>query len=226
MYSEDFEHEEFGVSEPAGLAFHGFDLVVGAFQRARRDGVVVPSEDAPGVEAEGLGELLQVDDGRELTSFCIASPHFCRKKRRDGTWHDNVYLTQVGDNRTGWGWFYYGEQQSPNTGQLKLSVPDCRDKSGETILSSQGQYLAENTIEWDPQLCSEVHVDFMKEINKSQYRVALQKGEKLLSHGKTNMWFRLIVEPVELDIPRPLPPSRDRSLIDKIFPALNLTAAA
>ena len=66
----------------------------------------------------------------------------------------------------------------------------------------------------------------MKEINKSQYRVALQKGEKLLSHGKTNMWFRLIVEPVELDIPRPLPPSRDRSLIDKIFPALNLTAAA
>ena len=62
MYSEDFEHEEFGVSESVGLAFHGFDFVVGAFQRAGRDGIVVPGEDAPGVKAECLGKLFQDAD--------------------------------------------------------------------------------------------------------------------------------------------------------------------
>ncbi len=46
MYAEDFEHEEFGVLESAGWAFHGLDLVLGAFQRAGVDGMVVPGEDA------------------------------------------------------------------------------------------------------------------------------------------------------------------------------------
>ena len=47
------------VSESVGLAFHGLDFVVGAFQGSGRDGVVVPGEDAPGVEAERLGKLFQ-----------------------------------------------------------------------------------------------------------------------------------------------------------------------
>jgi len=38
MDSEDLEPEEFLVSKPIGLAFHGFDFVVGAFQRARGKG--------------------------------------------------------------------------------------------------------------------------------------------------------------------------------------------
>ena len=33
MDAEYFEFEELGVSEPVGLAFHGFDFVVRAFQR-------------------------------------------------------------------------------------------------------------------------------------------------------------------------------------------------
>ena len=59
MDAEDFEHEEFGISESVGLAFHGFDSVVAAFQRSGRDGVVVPRQDAEGVETERLGELLE-----------------------------------------------------------------------------------------------------------------------------------------------------------------------
>jgi hypothetical protein len=65
MDAEGFEPEEFGISESIGLAFHGFDFVVGAFQGAGRDGVVVPGQDTEGVEAERLGELLeQADAGR------------------------------------------------------------------------------------------------------------------------------------------------------------------
>ena len=44
-------------AEAVGLAFHGFDLVVGAFQRAGRDRVVVPGEDAEGVESEAFWRI-------------------------------------------------------------------------------------------------------------------------------------------------------------------------
>jgi len=33
MDSKDFEFKEFRISEAVGLAFHGFDFVVGSFQR-------------------------------------------------------------------------------------------------------------------------------------------------------------------------------------------------
>jgi hypothetical protein len=62
MNAEDCESEEFGVSEAVGLAFHGLDLVIGAFRGPARDGVVVPGEDTPGVQAKCLGELLQHGD--------------------------------------------------------------------------------------------------------------------------------------------------------------------
>jgi len=65
MDAEDFEPEEFGISESIGLAFHGFDFVVGAFQGAGRDGMVVPGQDTEGVEAERLGELLEDADAFE-----------------------------------------------------------------------------------------------------------------------------------------------------------------
>jgi hypothetical protein len=40
MDSEDFEFEEFVIAKAAGLAFHGFDFVVGPFHRAGDEGVV------------------------------------------------------------------------------------------------------------------------------------------------------------------------------------------
>ena len=52
MEREDFEFEEFMISESVGLSFHGFDLVIGPFEWSGRDRVVVPSEDSLGMPAE------------------------------------------------------------------------------------------------------------------------------------------------------------------------------
>ena len=60
MESEDFEFEEFVVSESVGLAFHGFDFVVGAFQGAGRDGVVVVGQDAGLVSCSVLANFLSM----------------------------------------------------------------------------------------------------------------------------------------------------------------------
>ena len=49
MNAEDFESEELGIAKAVGLPLHGFDLVVGSFQRTGRDGIVVPGQDAVGV---------------------------------------------------------------------------------------------------------------------------------------------------------------------------------
>ena len=59
MDAEDFEFEELGISESVGLSFHRFDFVVGAFQGSGRDGVVVPGQDALGMEAEGSRKLFE-----------------------------------------------------------------------------------------------------------------------------------------------------------------------
>ena len=58
MDAEDFESEEFLVSKPIGLTFHGFDLVVGAFQWACGYGVIVVGKDSQGMQAERLGKAL------------------------------------------------------------------------------------------------------------------------------------------------------------------------
>ena len=62
MDSKDFEFKEFRISEAVVLAFHGFDFVVGSFQRHGGDGMVVPGKDAPGVEAKCFGKLFQDAD--------------------------------------------------------------------------------------------------------------------------------------------------------------------
>ena len=62
MDAEDFESQELWISESISLAFHGFDFVVGSFQRPSRDGMVVVSQDAPGVEAKGFGKVVQHAD--------------------------------------------------------------------------------------------------------------------------------------------------------------------
>ena len=62
MNSEDFEHEEFGVTKAVCLSFHGFDFVVGSFEWSGGDRVVVPCKDAPGMKAKGLGKLHEHTD--------------------------------------------------------------------------------------------------------------------------------------------------------------------
>jgi len=51
MESKNFEFEKFLIAESVGLSFHGFDFVVGPFERTGGDWIVVPSEDALGVPA-------------------------------------------------------------------------------------------------------------------------------------------------------------------------------
>ena len=58
MDAEDFQAEELLISESISLAFHGFDFVVGSFQRPGRDGMVVVGQDALGMEAKGLGKIV------------------------------------------------------------------------------------------------------------------------------------------------------------------------
>ena len=58
MKGEYFEFEEFHISESVGLAFHGFDLVVGALQGAGGDGVIIVGQDPGPVGRQGIGEPL------------------------------------------------------------------------------------------------------------------------------------------------------------------------
>jgi len=57
--SVDFQDEELMVSEAVGLAIHGFDFVVGAFQRSGGNGVVVVGKETVGVKTERSGELVK-----------------------------------------------------------------------------------------------------------------------------------------------------------------------
>jgi len=48
------------------LTVHGFDFVVGAFERTVGDGVFVPGQDAVGMSEEGAGEVLEDADAGVL----------------------------------------------------------------------------------------------------------------------------------------------------------------
>lgn len=58
MDAEDFEFQELGAAESGGLTFHGFDLVVDAFQEAGRQRVIVPGKNIEVAEAKRFGEPL------------------------------------------------------------------------------------------------------------------------------------------------------------------------
>jgi hypothetical protein len=47
---QDFEFEEFMISEPVGLWLHGFDFVVGSFQGTGEYGVIIISQESPVME--------------------------------------------------------------------------------------------------------------------------------------------------------------------------------
>ena len=46
----NFEFEEFMISEPVGLLWHGFDFVVGSFQGTGGYGVIIISQESPAME--------------------------------------------------------------------------------------------------------------------------------------------------------------------------------
>ena len=64
MDGVDFEFEELDVAEAVGLAFHGFDFVVGALEGGGGDGVIVPVEDAVAVDLDRPGHFLHAADAR------------------------------------------------------------------------------------------------------------------------------------------------------------------
>jgi hypothetical protein len=54
--SQDFEFEKFLISEAIGLTLHGLDFVVGPFQGASGDRVIVIGQETTAMESQGLGE--------------------------------------------------------------------------------------------------------------------------------------------------------------------------
>jgi hypothetical protein len=69
MKGIDFEVEELLVTVSVGLAFHGFDFIVGAFQRAAGYGVIVIVQEAGMIGAKRLGECDQLADFRGFGAF-------------------------------------------------------------------------------------------------------------------------------------------------------------
>jgi len=64
MDSKDFQFEELFVPEAVCLPFHGFDFVVGSFQGAGRDRVVVVGQDAVEVLGHRVRHVAQHPDPR------------------------------------------------------------------------------------------------------------------------------------------------------------------
>lgn len=178
--------------------------------RARRNRLLV---------TEVYDFLLQVDDDRPLDSFSVASPHFCRKCTEDGTWTDSIHLLPVGDGAsTNWGWFYYGNHVRDGD-QLMLQVPNCTEQGGRDALLLKGFDLVEKRIVWEERLRDENSIDLMRQIKKSFYRVTFDRP--LLPHGENRIWFRLLVEPAELDVRAPIR-GVDQSFVDWLFPSWKL----
>lgn len=69
MHGEDFEFEEIEVTVTEGSALEELEFVVGSFERAGGDGMVVPIQQAGAVAEEGCGELLQDSDATALSLF-------------------------------------------------------------------------------------------------------------------------------------------------------------
>ncbi len=171
--------------------------------------------------------LLRVDDDQDLNSFFVGSPHFCRKRLPSGEWKDNVRFLSIGGAKTQWGWFYLNERKEDigaNDGRiLALRVPNTTADSEPEVLDMKGEYLVEKSITWHEDLQDSTTVELMREIKKSLYHVTLDKDKPLLKRGGNQMWFRLLVEPVELDILNPVSKAPD-SFVDWILPKVNLTA--
>ena len=66
MESQDFAFEEFLVTEAVGLMFHGFDFVVGAFQGAGGDRVIVVGQDVPATWGRVLANLMSLGNSKTV----------------------------------------------------------------------------------------------------------------------------------------------------------------
>ena len=173
--------------------------------------------------------LLRLDDGGSpLHTFYVASPHFCRKKTRGGGWKDNVHVISIGDSRTKWGWFYYGqqdvrehEQQGERTQHLVLQVPESVELPGRNRIRLEGEYLFGAKLRWHPALVGNDDMVLMQDMKKSLYEITVQTP--LLPRGENQMWFRLIVEPVLLDVSETMR-GPESSFVDWVFPQVILGA--
>ena len=167
--------------------------------------------------------LIQVDDGKPLDSLLIGSPHFCRRQLRDGSFKDSVYLLPIGDWRTHWGWFYYGDEvHDSDSGRLTLRLPNCIEPTGPAVLPFEGYILSQAKISWCDSLAEPSATKLMAEIKKSFYQISFP--QQPLQPGDGNQaWFRLLVEPVELECDPPLS-GIAQSFIDPILPCWNLAA--
>ena len=164
--------------------------------------------------------LLRVDDAEELSSFCVATPNFCRTRRK-GEWKETVQLAPIGDIRTKWGWFYEGEQ-TPDDRQehLSLRIPDPVNTTVEEDLEFCGLYLNDAPkIAWKREIAAETTIKLMREIKKSLYEVSF--APPLPGYGKEQRWFRLVVEPVLIDIDDPLC-RPEQTFKDKWLPVVDL----
>ncbi len=162
--------------------------------------------------------VLQTSDDQKLSEFLIASPHFCREKRR-GTWNDRVVLSHV--RAAGWGWFY--TQQRLVGDVLTMTVPNSLGPPAHETLDIPGLDDGSNIalLHWVKEIDEEQRVEMMAEIKKSLYKVTLASPLEPLARNQ--MWFRLIVEPTRLDIPGIRPFLRD-NLIEFVVPFYLLTA--
>ena len=69
MNGDDFEFEEFHISESIGVTFHDLDFVVCVFQGCRRDAVKIISEDSRLKGCDGVGKPHQHFDPGGFRSF-------------------------------------------------------------------------------------------------------------------------------------------------------------
>ena len=62
MGGHDLEFEESHIPEAVGLPFHGLDLVVGAFQGASGDRVIIVGQEPTLVRCEGICKTFEHGD--------------------------------------------------------------------------------------------------------------------------------------------------------------------
>lgn len=127
-------------------------------------------------------------------------------------------MLPIGDHRTGWGWFYHGEEKrdiQESVTNLTLNVPSSVNPAGDPTQTLEGEVDLGATIEWDNELSDSSEkplLDYMRRLGKSRYRVKLSKDaaderkrKKLLPYGGNKMWFRILVCPAQFDLPEPIP---------------------
>jgi hypothetical protein len=72
--SQDLQLEKFFISEAIRLPLHSFDLVVGAFKRSSRDGIIIIGENPGPMRSKRFGKFLISIVMPEARAFTIHRP--------------------------------------------------------------------------------------------------------------------------------------------------------